>query len=332
MPKIEKLPSGRYRMRVYDGKAKKSKSFTADSKKEVKQMAAEWMAGVMPSGSDITVADAIERYISSRSAVLSPSTIRGYRKLQHLYYEAVADYAAGSVGADTVQRWINDLSRTQSPKSIRNIYALFSSAVSAACSGRSFAVSLPQKKPVERHIPTDDAVKALIADASGDLRKAILLASIGTLRRGECCALTYADISGNTIHISKDMVEGASGGWVIKDTPKNSSSDRYIEFPEAVIKELGSGGGNERIIQLNPNMLSQRFSRLRDKHGLSCRFHDLRHYAASIMHAIGIPDQYIMERGGWSSDAILKSVYRNVLDDKRKEFSDRVNGYLSGLI
>ena len=44
------------------------------------------------------------------------------------------------------------------------------------------------------------------------------------------------------------------------------------------------------------------------------RFHDLRHYAASIMHAIGVPDQYILQRGGWASDNVMKSVYRNVID------------------
>ena len=40
------------------------------------------------------------------------------------------------------------------------------------------------------------------------------------------------------------------------------------------------------------------------------RFHDFRHYSASIMHAIGIPDQYIMARGGWKTDTVLKAVYR----------------------
>ena len=32
------------------------------------------------------------------------------------------------------------------------------------------------------------------------------------------------------------------------------------------------------------------------------------------MHAIGVPDQYILQRGGWASDNVMKSVYRNVID------------------
>ena len=47
------------------------------------------------------------------------------------------------------------------------------------------------------------------------------------------------------------------------------------------------------------------------------------------MHAIGVPDQYIMERHGWSSDGVLKDVYRNTLSDKAKEFTDLTNDYLA---
>ncbi len=32
------------------------------------------------------------------------------------------------------------------------------------------------------------------------------------------------------------------------------------------------------------------------------------------MHAIGIPDQYIMARGGWGSDKVLKAIYRGTID------------------
>jgi len=52
------------------------------------------------------------------------------------------------------------------------------------------------------------------------------------------------------------------------------------------------------------------------------RFHDLRHYSASIMHAIGIPDQYIMRYRGWGSNAVLKAIYRNTPDDYQQNFAD----------
>lgn len=55
------------------------------------------------------------------------------------------------------------------------------------------------------------------------------------------------------------------------------------------------------------------------------RFHDLRHYCASIQHALGIPDAYIMQRGGWQSDAILKDVYRHTMDDKQQAMNQQTS-------
>lgn len=66
---------------------------------------------------------------------------------------------------------------------------------------------------------------------------------------------------------------------------------------------------------------------LADKLGYKCRFHDLRHYYASALHAIGIRDQYIMKFGGWKSDSILKSVYRGTLDDFETEAVEKANAY-----
>lgn len=144
------------------------------------------------------------------------------------------------------------------------------------------------------------------------------------------CALKYEDIKGNIIHVHADMVKTPNGGWVYKDVPKTSSSDRYIELPHEVIKELGNGEGF--VIHIIPDSVTRGFEKLRAKFGLQCRFHDLRHYAASIMHSLGVPDSYIMERGGWSSDITLKSVYRHSLSDKSKEFSNKTNDYLKKIL
>lgn len=61
------------------------------------------------------------------------------------------------------------------------------------------------------------------------------------------------------------------------------------------------------------------------------RFHDLRHYSASIQHALGIPDAYIMQRGGWKNDGVLKQVYRHTLEEKTAEMNRKVNGYFENL-
>ena len=125
------------------------------------------------------------------------------------------------------------------------------------------------------------------------------------------------------------MVLDKNGKWIYKDMPKTSDSVRSVELPPQVIQMLGDGDPDAYIVPTTPAAISDAFSRLRNRLGMSCRFHDLRHYSASIMHAIGIPDQYIMERHGWSSDTVLKAVYRNTLTDKSNQFTHLANDYFA---
>lgn len=50
-------------------------------------------------------------------------------------------------------------------------------------------------------------------------------------------------------------------------------------------------------------------------------------YSASIMHVLGVPDRYIMERGGWSTDKTLKAVYQHTMSDQAQEFNKRIKSY-----
>jgi hypothetical protein len=43
------------------------------------------------------------------------------------------------------------------------------------------------------------------------------------------------------------------------------------------------------------------------------------------MHAIGVPDQYIPERGGWSSDNIMKTVCRNTINIETVRQTKKIN-------
>lgn len=52
--------------------------------------------------------------------------------------------------------------------------------------------------------------------------------------------------------------------------------------------------------------------------GIQMTFHDL-------MLMLGVPDKYACERGGWSTDSILKSVYQQTFSSERK----KVDGLLT---
>lgn len=325
----KKLKSGRWRVLVFshmDGNKRRYKSFTADTKAEAARMAAEYQAERrdMP---DKTVGQCVDDYIESRAGVLSPSTIRSYWSyLRNM--EPVREIKLSRLTAADLQYYISNLSKRTSPKYVRNVYGLLTSAI-GQYDDRRFKITLPSRIPYEYHTPDDKDIKLLLESTYPSFRIAILLAACGTLRRGEICALEYSDIlyDFSAVYVHRDMVQDKDNKWVIKEMPKTSGSIRRVKLPKEVIELLGEGEG--RIYPHTPTSITCAFTRLRNRLGLKCRFHDLRHYSASIMHAIGVPDQYIMERGGWSDDRVLKAVYRNSLKDKAKEFTDRTNKYLS---
>lgn len=55
------------------------------------------------------------------------------------------------------------------------------------------------------------------------------------------------------------------------------------------------------------------------------------HYTASIMHAIGIPGQYIMKRGRWKSDKVMKKIYRNTISTEDQKFIEIVNTHVENM-
>lgn len=330
MAKVEKR-NGKWTIRVYhytDDKGKiHNKRFTADSKKEVTALAIEFqMNRDRMARKDITVAEAVESYIAQREPVLSPSTVRAYRAYARNQLEMIAPVRINSLSDDTLQYWINHLAADHSPKYVTNVYNMVLASVRSFRRNFDPEIKLPAKKKPELHTPTSADVEKLLQASKGtELHKAILLSAVGTLRRGEIAALDATDLVGNTLTI-RSAVAIDSSRKRIRKSPKTYNSYRTVIIPSFVADEIRKEEGP--LVDMDIEHISSSFYKLVRKLGLPpIRFHDLRHYSASIMHALGIPDQYIIERGGWSGDGVMKRIYRNTLDDQTKINNDRTNEY-----
>lgn len=311
---------------------RKYQSITAPTKREWKRLEAEFKANRKgKTAKDMTIGDCVEQYISSKEGVLSPATIATYRNHQKRI-RPIDDIRVSVIDSADAQYFVSQLACELKPKTVRNVYTFLKDCIAMVDDDKRFKVTLPATVPIEYNIPTDGQVAQLMDTANDLMRLCIALAAFGTLRRGEICALEYSDVlyDFDAVFIHRSIVKDQHGQWIRKEMPKTSGSVRRVVLSKEVIEMIGYGEGT--IVGINPGALTRRFIDLRNKLGFKCRFHDLRHYSASTMHAMGIPDKYIMERGGWTDDKVLKAVYQNVLPDRAKLFTERINDHFSGIM
>lgn len=337
---MAKKKSATYKYNYYDENGKRRcKTFSAPTAREARLKALEWDIG-RPSeqSSSMTVLKAVNGYLELREAVLSPMTIKQYYSIRdkHIESDQIASVDLAKLTAVDLQAWVNHLVELKlSPKTVKNTFGFLRAAIKMYRKNLDFdSVRLPQPIRYVGHTPGDEEVQTFIShirDRDHDLYLAVLLGAFGPMRRSEICALTSDDIKGASVYVHRAKVPARGNVWVIKEMPKTDASNRTIIFPAEVAKEFKGIQGD--VIKCSPTAITKRFKRGLKKAGLpDCRFHDLRHYGASIMHAIGVPDVYIIERGGWSSDYVMKRIYRDALDDEKKKQTNAINGHFSGLI
>lgn len=341
MATAKKLPSGSWRVQVFSHyetkngkKVPRYKSFTskdpsARGRREAEQKAAEWAYTREERPAAISIADAVERYLVAKEGVLSPASVRAYRSYQRNHFDEIGSMMIHDVNKAKLQLWVSALAQKLQPKTVKEIVMLLSSVYHLE-TGRQLDLTIPSPSPKEQHTPSDAEVKALLESVAGtDLEIAISLSAFCSLRRGEICALTSMDIHDGFIFVSRSVVRDQYGDWVTKE-PKTPGSVRAVPIPERIQKMIA--GKNGKIVAYTPDKLTKKFIQACKRAGLQFRFHDLRHYYASTAHYLGVPDAYIMANGGWISDSVMKRVYREALQDKRKEENDKIMDHMSKIL
>lgn len=338
MPTAKKLKSGNWNCLVYshttpDGK-RHYESFTAPTKQQAELKATKFAERKKRNNSGgVTLGNAIERYIEAKRAVLSPSTIRSYTNMSKSYFTSIQDIPIDRLTTEDMQTYLSKLSQSRAPKTVKNAYALITASIAFFNPEIKFAVQLPTRTVKPQLEASDEDIKALYEHASDWLRICILLAAFGGLRRGEIASLKYKDISENSVYVHSDMIMDENNKWIYKEIPKNMSSVRIQRIPSKVIELIGTGDPEDFIIKYNPNTISKMFIKLRNRLGINIRFHDLRHYYASIGAILGVPDIYIADFGGWRHDSpVLKNTYQNNIKSVSEKYSDRMVNYFDNII
>lgn len=314
--KIEKLPSGSYRIRkMYKGQTYTVIFDYKPTQKEAMQAMAKELDKVQGDGKQagMTFQAAASQYIESKRNVLSPSTIRGYSAIINQLPKPFMEKNIHDITALDVQEEINRTAKKCSPKTVRNHHGFLSAVLGTFCPNLKLATTLPQKVKNEPYIPSSNDVKRILEYSKGTMFEIPIMLACYGMRRSEICALEAADLKGDAIRINKALVQDENKNWVTKTT-KTSSSTREIIIPQELSMKIQEQG---YVYRGHPNSITCFLFKAQDALGIP-RFslHKLRHYFASQMSSLGIPEADILKFGGWETDYIMKSVYRHSTLDR----------------
>lgn len=272
-----------------------------------------------------TVDERLTSWIEEKRRTLKPTTwvtyndyIRkdliptvGHHRLEELRHEHVALMVAGfeqdGRGAVTIRR----------------IVATLSSALGDAVRQRRLThnvaqhVALPRATKPERSVWTAEQAVTFLAftEESGDRLSELFEVIVGTgLRRGEALALRWPDIDieARSLHIDAKRGNLSSvAGRLMFTAPKTSGSSAGVGLSSRVAAAMvrqaerqqterdawGEAYEDDGLVfcrengaPLRPEYVLRRFHELSDQAGLPrCRIHDLRHLAATLMLASGVP-------------------------------------------
>ena len=330
--KIEKTPSGNYRARLFLGRdadgRQRFKSITAPSKAAVQIAVAAFLREEEqkdPASSFFSLGRAIDAYIDGRRAVLSPTTVTGYKYIRKMYDKTLLDTPLSDLRAEDLQKAVSRIASGHPPKTTKNAWSLVASVLKKYRPGFRPDILLPQKIKQEVRVPTRQEYAEIVENLEGPAKTAVILAASAGMRMGEILALEWAnvDLSKKTLRIDSSMAFDEDRNRIIKP-PKTTESTRTVRMTPAVFDVLSAVKKKDRagyVCPISNSTLYHQYIRAQKAAGIEkpFRFHDLRHYFVSVCLSLNIPKNYIASMVGHSTERMIDAVYGHVMADKQTE-------------
>jgi integrase len=302
---------------------KRRANIRAASKREAEQLALEWVVNNQGANKNtMDLGEAIDAYINSKSNVLSPSTLKCYKNLRQNVFPALMQRRIATITNEDIQIAVNELALAHSPKYVRNAFGLVTVALGVYRPDFRVRATLPQKKVDTMVIPEEDTVRCMY-EAVKDTRLEVpfLLATQCGMRPSEIFALRPENVKDGYIEVTAAKVRGDKG--LVTKAPKTAAGHRRIPAPQALCDLIKERAEGETVTTYHPDSLHKTWARHLKRHNVPyCRFYDLRHYYASNALLSGIPQKYISEFMGHSTEEMTKRVYTHTFNSAKSEFAE----------
>ncbi|GER87675.1 site-specific integrase [Dictyobacter vulcani] len=211
-------------------------------------------------------------------------------------------------------------------------------------------VELPRPVKYKGQVLDAQQAKILLQVASErDLEALLALAVVAAMRQGEILGLHWSnvDFTKGQLHIVGSM-NYYSGYGFVEGKGKTQNSIRVIKLPSFLLdllkkhrtrqleKKLSAGstwidrdlvfcGANGDFIR-RTTLLYHMKKLLKDAELPDIRFHDLRHSAATILIAMGVPANVVKELLGHADIRTTLGTYGHVLPSMAQDATDKMDG------
>jgi integrase len=259
---------------------------------------------------------------------------------------AFGDRGLSSVKPSDVQAWVAGLPLAPSTVAVvhQHLTAIFAAAVEDGLLAKSpcRGVRLPKvEKP--RVIPPTVETVARVTEAMPERYRALVTLAAGTgLRQGEALGLTWGhvDLDAQVLRVEQQLVT-TNGKAPYLAPPKTAASRRRVPLPDVVAGALSEHReafppGPEGLIftdDLGRPIRRNGFGKLwrvsvRDAGVDSMKFHDLRHFYASLLIRHGESVKVVQARLGHASAAETLDTYSHLWPDSEDRTRAAVDGVL----
>ena len=318
VPKPRKLSSGNWFIQLRLGGESVSVTELTEKQciKTAQLVKAEYLAGKRGNAArdNITLEQAIDKYVGSRSNILSPSTLRGYNTIKRNRFTDVMNKPIS--GIKDWQVICNEEAKTCSAKTLQNSWRFIASVLRYS-NFPAPHINLPQVVAKERPYLEPEQIPLFMKALRGQSCEIPALLALHSLRRSEICALDWGnvDLKNKRILVSGAMVPDEKHKLIQKDTNKNRASKRYIPIMinelqialEAVADKSGS------VVKLSPDTVRKQIDKVCKTNSLPLvGVHGLRHSFASLAYHLEVPQKVVMQIGGWADPGTMNKIYTHL--------------------
>ncbi len=339
MASIRKNKNGTYTATIYLGRDDAGKMIrkyiTRDGHKECKVAAREAEEDYTNRGltnvDSMKVSKYMDMWLEINKPELASTTIKSYRMyIEYHFKPAFGNIKVSQVTDLIIRKYISEKLATLSPTTVRKHYFTLQKMYRDALKHKSPFVGLkpPKCGQYMPTVPTEEQfgqIHGIFTAVGIEEEVVVLLAGWCGMRRGEIFALKWDDIDDPNGYIRIDeamALKEDDYGFEIK-APKSDKGVRVVAAPDELIRQLSELKRSRKSLQheiftITPDSFSSKYSKIMKKNNMQgIRFHDLRHYHASILYKNNVPDLYAAERLGhdiW----VLKKIYQHLgLEDKK---------------